>query len=137
MSEPTVKAIAPIRSACGPTCTRTSAKLAPRAASILPRTASGNGRPPPEASPSGPASTANAPPAPCRCTIPCRPAEAGIGGAGRRAAKAGAGGPGGRAAVLAWIAGGGGSLAGTDGGRFGSSPKNDPWITFAVMRAPS
>jgi hypothetical protein len=118
-----VNAIAPMRSAWGPTCTRTVEKSEPSAVSILLRTASGKGRPPAEASPSCPASTANAPPPLCRCTAPCRPVKAGSGGPGGRAGKAALGG-------LAWI---GGSLAGIVVGNFGWPLKNDPWITFPLM----
>ena len=80
--------MAPTRSACGPSCTRTIEKSAPRAASICPRTASTNGRPPPVASPSRCGSTANAP-SPRRCTRDA--ANAGAGGPTRRGATAPAG----------------------------------------------
>src|SRR5215470_7646570 len=141
MSEPTVKAMAPIRSACGPTCTRTAEKSAPSAASIWPHTASGNGLPPPEASPSAPESIANAFPAPCRCTAPVRGTKAGAGGPDGRTPKAGIGGPGGRpakavagagAAVLVWI-GGGASILGWTAASFGCPLRKNPWITLAVI----
>jgi hypothetical protein len=66
-----------------------------------------------------------------------RAANAGNVGPGGRALKAGVGGPGGRAATFAWIGGGIGSLAGTGSGNFGWPPRNDPWITFAVMTRPT
>ena len=61
-----------------------------------------------------------------------RAAKAGVGGPGGRPPKGVVGGPGWRAAGLAWIRGGAATLGWTEAS-FGWPPKNDPWITFAVM----
>ena len=133
MSEPTVKAMAPIRSACGPTCTRTFEKSAASAASILPRTASGNGLPPPLAIPSAPASTANAPPAACRCAgyAACQKRVAAV----QRADDPQKAVSGGTAAALARNADG--AIFGwTEDDHFGRPPTTEPWITFPNVALP-
>jgi hypothetical protein len=93
---PVVNAIAPMRSACEPTCTRTLEKSARRAASILLRIPSGKGRPPPWAKPSRMGSIPNVLPSSWRCATG-RPAKAGGGGPGRCAANC--------VAVFGWTGG--------------------------------